>query len=285
MGIYIYNLLCQYIYIYFNLNNSINEILRFCVEILPDIFMIRFLGLSTWRVLINRFTWTIHCMLFVELVIWYFLKNNKQCFSEFIVPVSIIICLGLWAHYGNAWYGIIRFDVLRVWVAYCVGYESLFLSKKVAVIPFNRLGQIAFTIITYLGHCVIMLGMYLNISFLEYRWLVSYLEFGLLIAFSLSGHDQLNVWINKNKVKKKICTFLGELSLSVYLMQCFVFDCFERFYPNIETRYKLEVKFFIILISCAFIQKWFVPILIKAIGNTKKFVIMCLINHEDINKV
>ena len=211
----------------------------------------------------NVFTWTIHSMLLVELVMWGCLKFFKRIFTEYLVPVSFFGGLVLWAHYGKAWLGFMQFNTLRTWIAYCAGYECLLLTKKLADISFTRRGEMILTVLEYGLHGLIMLGMFLNMTNLQYRWLITYFGFGFLIAFSLSGHSCLNRWLNGSKALKKLSGALGELSLSVYLVQGFVIPILKYVYPDMQARYESKPVFLAFLFGSAVVQWLIMPRLVK----------------------
>ena len=63
--------------------------------------------------------------------------------------------------------------------------------------------------------------------------------------------------------RRKLCAALGELSLSVYLVQGFVFPVLKYIYPDIQRRYETKPVFLAFLLGSAVLQWLIVPRLVK----------------------
>ena len=234
---------------------------------LPDVLLVRSIGVVKNDVSLNGYAWTIHCMLFVEFLMWGFLKFRKRSFEEFIVPASIPIGLGIWANLSDTsmmtWLGLINFNTLRTWIAYCVGYECLLLSRKLARLTLRRYEEYILMLFECLGHALIVLGMFFNWNDLHYKWFVTYIGFGTLVAVALSGHSVIEQWLRGKVWRRKFCAALGELSLSVYLVQGFVIPILKYVYPDMQARYESKPVFLAFLFGSAVVQWLIMPRLVK----------------------
>ena len=246
---------------------SIGELVKMVTDFLPDILLVRAIGVVRNNVTLNGFAWTIHCMLFVEFLMWGFLKFCKRLFLEFIVPASVLVGLGIWVNLddtsGMTWLGLMNFGTLRTWIAYCVGYECLLLSRRLSALTLRRHEEYILTLLECLGHALIILGIFLNRDGMHYKWLVTYIGFGTLVAVALSGHSVIEQWLCGKVWRRKLCAALGELSLSVYLVQGFVFPVLKYIYPDIQRRYETKPVFLAFLLGSAVLQWLIVPRLVK----------------------
>lgn len=242
--------------------------------------MLKMNGIATTSAaLLNGPSWTVSSMLLVEFLLWYCLSHHNRLFQELIAPLSIVLGLGIWAHVQDTqvktWVGITTFGTLRTWIVYCEGYYCYRLMKRLKAICFNRLGMAVMTSAECMIY-VFSVGVMMRRSSRYYQWMLTFL-FMLAIAISLSGHSILNRLLSNSLILKKFSSFLGQLSLSVFLMHGSILSLLNHFFQDPLIRYRHSLHMIGIVTCCAVMQWYCVPKCIrfgqKVKVITKKYLI------------
>lgn len=259
--------------------SSIGKIADAFVGDIDAIFLVSMNGLSSapGAGMINGNTWTISSMLLVEFLMFCGMFHFKKRFTGIIIPVSLIIGMGIWRNYEvehqQTWMGLTAFGTFRAWIIYCAGWYCLKLIKWLNQLRLNIKGKILFTAMECICHICVLVIM-IHRSTKDYQWFCTLL-FMIAIAIPLSGHSLLNDFLSKHTWTYKVCCFLGEISLSVYLLHGALLSLFTYWYPSLTVRLDHTLQFSGALLLCVLIQWYLTPkivLLIKRSASRCKFV-------------
>lgn len=216
-----------------------------------EILLIKWNGMNEEDLLLNVPAWTMSSMLLVGFLLWACLYHDNRRFLNLFMPLSLIIGYGVWRHLPvantQAWIGFTTFGTFRAWLDMCLGYYCLQLTKRMSQIKFNRRGKTLLTIAECLCHCLLF-WIILNRATRYYQWFATLL-FTAAIAIAISGHS----YVNRLLDKLNFVPFLGELSLSIYLIHHPLIDAYERIcsHMGIDTYYLYPAAYAVLVIFFA----------------------------------
>ena len=243
---------------------SVGEGIDLFVEDLDELALIS-MGGSVDGWLFHRNTWTISAMLITEFIMWWLLSHHKRAFSEIITPLSIIVGLGIQAHsYApdvESWIGFTTTSLLRTWIVYCAGWECYTLTKKLKALKLKRCGVFLLSATEVIGYACALLIM-LNKDSRSYQWAITFI-FVFIVAISMSGQTVLEKILSKTGFVRKICGFLGSMSLCIYLMQDSFISYMWYLWRDNEVRYAHKWILIIGLLGLALVQLVIVKLLVK----------------------
>ena len=204
---------------------SFETLLDFFSDDIWEILLLKWNGMNIGNsLMLNVPAWTMSSLLLVGFFLWCVLYYHHREYLGFIMPVSLLIGYGFWRHlpeaYAGTWVGFTTVGTLRTYLAMCMGYYSLQLSKKLADIPFNDLGSFLLSIVELIGHGFLIFAM-LNRDTRNYQWLCTLVIF-LVCAIALSGKSTLCRVLNRSR----FIPYLQKLSLSVYLVHFGTFELY-----------------------------------------------------------
>ena len=193
-----------------------------------EIVMAKGTGINAGALLINGPAWTISSMLIVGFLFWILLFYYKKTFLNVVLPISLIIGWGIWANLPSAntegWIGFTTFGTFRTWIVFGVSYYCMVLGKKLSTINFTKYGEIALTMVELLLHGIAFYFIFEHAQ-RPTQWLLI-VAFMLAISIAVSGHS----YIARLLSKLRIINFLGEVSISIYLVHSPVMIVFRNVY-------------------------------------------------------
>ena len=241
-----------------------------------EILLVKWNGMNNNAYLLNGPAWTLSAMLLVGFLIWSFLYYHKKLFLNFIVPISLMIGFGYWMHLPSAdtekWIGFTTFGTFRTWLIFCLSVYCLQLGKKLAEVPFSKAGRILLTSAEMLIHLIALSVMVVRAE-RYYQWLLTLL-FVLSIVIAISGHS----YLAKILEKTKLIHWLGELSMSIYLVHTAVICLFRNWYDMSGWSYGELVPVFAAVLGVSVLHyfgtKWLLVVTEKLWGVLKRKLIV-----------
>ena len=210
---------------------------------------------------------------------WWLLSHHKTAFSEMIAPLSIIVGLGVQAHSFapdvESWIGFTTTSLLRTWIVYCAGWECYTLTKKLMTLKMKRCGVFLLSAAEFIGYACALLIM-LTKSTRSYQWAITFI-FVFIVAISMSGQTAFEKMLSKNGAVRKICGFLGSMSLCIYLMQDSFISYMWYLWRDNDIRYAHKWILIVGLFGLALVQLVIVKLLVKFIRKFKTFLTRCTI--------
>ena len=227
-----------------------------------EILMVKWNGMNNDVHLLNGPAWTLSAMLIVGFLIWSFLYYYKTPFVNFIIPISLIWGFGYWMHLPSAntevWIGFTTFGTFRTWLIFCLSSYCLPLSKKLSEVSFNKAGKILLTSAEILIHMFALAIMTVRAE-RYHQWLLTLL-FVISLAIAMSGHS----YIAKSLENVKTANWLGELSMSIYLVHTFVIRVFRELIDIHTWSYGgailVFVTVFIVSVLHYYVTKWLIKL-------------------------
>lgn len=197
-----------------------------------DYLLVSMNGLSAEKVMLNVPLWTISAMLICELLIWGLYRWNKQLFRTVLAPAAIMFVLGYWRNSETVthfdWLGWTTFGVLRVLCCYCLALFIYEAAKHLAAVG-GRLTALARGLLTVCEFGCLALAI-INMDRFDSRYFryINMLLFCVALMICFSGQS------SSGRVFRceKAFTYLGALSLSVYMVHYPIVTVFRRLYPE-----------------------------------------------------
>lgn len=225
-----------------------------------ELLMVSMNGINNGEMLLNGPAWTLSAMLIVGFFLWTFLYHYKKPFLHLIMPLTLVAGFGFWMHVASAdtqgWIGFTNFGTFRTWIIMCLSFYCIPLSEKLAAYPFNRLGKALLTAVEILIHLFAFLVIFYRAT-RHWQFLLTAL-FMLSISIALSGHSYLAKVLEKSRA----VSFLGELSMSVYLVHVPVLWVFRHLFDISRWSYWQCVPVFAAVLATAavhyFVTKWII---------------------------
>lgn len=228
-----------------------------------EILMVKWNGMNENALLVNGPAWTLSSMCMVGFLLWGCLYFYRERFLQLFMPLSILIGYGFWRHLDSAatevWVGFTTFGTLRTWLVMCLSYYCLRLSRKIAAIPWNRAGKILLTLAEIGLHSLCLIIIF-NRGTRFHQWFVTLLML-LAITIALSGHSYLCAVLNRTK----FADFLGEWSMSVFLIHAPVIQLFRWKYDMSGWGYRKLIPLFAVTLAASLIHFWLTRWLVRAL--------------------
>ena len=240
-----------------------------------EVLMINMNGMNNNEYLLNSPAWTLSAMLIVGFFIWALMYYYKNLFIRIIMPLTLVIGFGVWTHLPSAnterWMGFTNFGTFRTYLVFCLGYYCLQLAKKLAEIPFTKAGKCVLTIAEIIIHIFSLTIMFLRAE-RYYQWLITAL-FMVAIAIAMSGHSHLAQVLSKFK----FIQFLGNLSMSIYLVHVAVTIAFRHVFDISAWGYIELIPVFAAVLLVSILHyygtDWLWKLVTKAGEKTKKHLV------------
>lgn len=206
-----------------------------------EILLIKMNGMNNNSALLNSPAWTLSSMLIVQFFIWSCLFHWREKFIDLIMPLTIVGGLGMWRFVDVAavklWIGFTTFGTFRAWIVICLGYYALRMSFKMKNIFFNDKGKLMLTAFELLCH-IFAVWVIMNKDSRNYQW-CCLLAFMIATAIELSGHSKFNEVLSR----LPFVSFLGELSMCIYLTHGTVLKIWQFWYPEPYEMYSHKFSF------------------------------------------
>ena len=220
-----------------------------------EVLLVNMNGLNNGQNLVNAPAWYIGATLIAEFVVLNLLLSWEDKMKNFVIPLSILIGYGYWQNAPSpgpapqAWLGVTTFGVVRIYWAFCVGYVVFVAAEKLRATHFTNFGRGVLTVIEVLCHVIAFYVML--VGFARYRNYIFLLIglFAVSICITYSGASY-SVQIFK---QSNTTNCLGQLSLSVFLIQIPVIRFFTRLYSDVYIRYSHKWEFLLALLAAAVI--------------------------------
>ena len=214
-----------------------------------ELLMIKWNGMNNNLLLLNGPAWTLSAMLIVGFLIWTFMYYYKKPFLTLVMPLTLIVGFGYWMHLPSAdteiWLGVTTFGTYRTWLVMCLSLFCIPMAQKLADYPLNKKGKILLTIVEIVIHVVALMVIFTRAQ-RYHQWLIILL-FMMSIAIALSGHSYLVRFFGKSR----FVYFLGELSMSIYLMHVSVIRVFRHLFDISTWSYYELLPLFAVLLVVA----------------------------------
>lgn len=208
-----------------------------------EILLVKMNGLNEGKNLLNVPAWTLSSMLIVEFVLWGILAHHRRVFIELYMPLSLLIGFGIWRQLESAdvrvWTGLMPFGTMRAYLVICLSYYGFQLAKRLSKVSFNSYGEWALSLLELTCHGFSLFVLFFRSS-RNYQW-CAMLTFLVAISIALSGHSILDRLIFGSG---RLCTRLGQWSLSIYLIHYTVYRLYLYVFPEPAERYDHWVGFF-----------------------------------------
>lgn len=227
-----------------------------------EILMIKWSGINNGLNLVNGPDWTMSSMCIAGFLIWSCLYIDKRRFLYLLMPLSLMLGFGVWQHLSSAsvdaWTGFTTFGTMRAWLVMCLSYYSVCLVKHMQKTPFNFKGKTLLTATEVLIHIFVIVVMMHRAS-KYYQWMIILL-FMIEISIAMSGHSYLSKLLQGNR----FIEYLGELSMSLFLMHSPLMHLFSWKYDMTAWSYVQLIPFFITVLVAAIIHhaftKWIISV-------------------------
>ena len=247
-----------------------------------EILLIKMNGLNNNKSLLNGPAWTLSSMLIAQFFIWSCLYYYKEKFTNLVMPLTVIVGLGIWRFLDHTavknWIGFTTFGTFRAWIVICLGYYSLKYSQKLMRIRFNTLGKTLLTIVELLCH-VFAIWVIMNRDSRNYQW-CCILAFMIATSIELSGNSLMNDFLNRSS----FVTFLGKLSMCIYLAHETVLKLWRYFYPEPDVLYSHVLSFTAAVIIVSVLMYYAVTYGIKLYRILSKKIVILLTNEEALTQ-
>lgn len=212
----------------------------------------------------NRVTWYISAMFLVMLFMFPLIRKLGDTFYYIIAPLMLIFLMGttchVWKNYtGLEWLGYSYKTIIRAIIGLTMGCLCYKAGKKIRKIDYTNLGIILFTLLEWLGYCVVISWSFNHRSGKEGWILIVLLAISIIISFSQISLTDLVF------SKYKIFNKLGKFSFSIYLGHLYWSHKIKLFFPKLNYYQLLLIYITISILTGLFImsvsikiRKWWV---------------------------
>ena len=213
-----------------------------------EVLLIKMNGLNRGNGVLNAPAWTMSCMLFSEFFILGMLTFAGKQFLAFLLPLSLIFCVGYWA---NNYTGMgecsafFTIGMLRIYILTCLGIFSYWICKKMKATHFSRTGRWTLTILELLGYTICVLIM-LHRKGIYYQLCFS-LTIMMIVAVSFSGKSFAGSILPANG----LTNFCAELSLNLYLSHWPIVAAFRHIFKDVDDLYRQKFIFLCCALAAA----------------------------------
>ena len=252
---------------------TIGKIVRWLSSDIWEIILIKMNGLNKNAGLLNAPAWTISAMFIVEFVIVCLLVNREKLFYTVICPISILVGYGFWRHVENGgneiWIGFTTFGVLRVFLVMCLAWYCYQLAEFIKKAQYTQKGIWILTFCEVICYCsVLLIVMYGTTR--NFKWVATGF---LLFAVSLSASQKTYIYTLSMKLNHTFTSWLGRLSVDIYLAHGTIIYLFTHFYPDKYDMYRQKFIYMLLCLAVAIIFECLVvlgqKICIKAFHSLK----------------
>lgn len=238
--------------------NSAAYIIDTFVENVWELFLVSMCGLNGGRGMINGVTWTISTMLIVEFLILNLLVRGEKTFCTFLAPMAILIGCGFWTQIGDSshllWHGFTTFGVIRTFIMTCAGIYAWKGANWLSKQKISNKGRWILTVTEISLHIAVVISMvYRNNRY--YRMFLALLfAFSIMITLSQQGYTAK--WFRQNKVTD----FLGEWSMTIYVVHkaigIFLYKFYESPYEYYRQKYIFGVLVILVSLAALYLARW-----------------------------
>lgn len=229
-----------------------------------DMLLISWNGMNKNTLMLNAPAWTLSAMLIVGFFIWTLLYHYKRPFLSLIMPLTLVVGFGIWTHLPSAdterWIGFTNFGTFRTWLIMCLSYYCVLLGRKLSEVPLNRKGKLLLTAVEVLIHVFALVVMFRRAE-RYYQWMLTLL-FMLSIGIAISGHSYLADVLERSRLSR----YLGEISMSVYLVHAPLIRLFRHFYDVSDWSYPELMPLFAAVLAASVVHHWITGQLVRASG-------------------
>lgn len=206
------------------------------VNSLPNLFMLDMVGIP--YAMVAGYVWFVSAMLIAMAIMYPILRRWFSVFTNIVAPILAVLLLGwLSQTYGRLtyisfWTGLTFKGVLRAVAEIALGCAAFALCERFKTMEFTNLGKVFMLLMELFGYGITFVYAFSSKSETFYFYLVFFLA--LSIAISFSGQTQTS-----QMRSNKLVTFLGKLSLPVYLNQYYIYLLLDRYTKGMNGNYRL----------------------------------------------
>lgn len=232
---------------------TVGKLARWFSTDIWEILLIKMNGLNKNTTLLNGPAWTISAMFISELVVLCWLVYKEKQFYTVVCPISILIGYGFWAHLqdvsNEAWIGFTTFGVLRVFLIMCLAWYCYQLALLIKRTKFTKKGVWILTLCEGMAYsAVIVIIMYGESR--NFKWCATLL---LIFAVALSMSQKTYLYAFCTKLNYSFTSWLGRISLGIYLTHETIIGLYTYFYPNKYDMYREKVAYMIVCLITAIV--------------------------------
>lgn len=198
---------------------------------LPNLFMLDLVGLPFTKV--AGYIWFLSAMFIAIALLYPFLRRWYSVFTHVCAPVLGILLLGWLAKtYGHlttvsTWTGLTYKGVLQAIAEIALGCAAFELCEKLKTMEFTKFGKVFLLFMELFGYGATFIYAFSHKSEMFYFYLAFFLV--LSIAISFSGKT-----VTGQLGQNRVATFLGKLSLPIYLNQFYVLTVVEQYTEGVN---------------------------------------------------
>lgn len=202
-------------------------------------------GLGKIDATINAQTWYISAMLLSMLFLYPIMIQKFDLFTHVIAPATAILLFGWIAQeYGklnhyNLWTGVAYSGIYRATAALCMGSVCWVAAQKLQSMHFTKRGRGMLCLIEVSCYLLVVVGANLVAQNMLDFIMVALLAIGVTITFSKMS--LIDNWFDR-----KICYWLGNFSLTVYLNHIIIRKFFQKKVSGLP--YIQELLLFIVVV-------------------------------------
>lgn len=193
---------------------------------LPNLLMLDMTGLKF--TLVAGYIWFISAMLIAIAILYPILRRWYSVFTRVVAPLLAVLLLGwLSVTYGHLttvseWTGLTYKGVLQAVAEIALGCAAFALCERFKAMEFTKFGKVFLLLLELFGYAATFVYAFSHKSETFYFYLVFFLA--LSISISFSGQTRTS-----QMRSNKLVTFLGKLSLPIYLNQYYVLTVVEQY--------------------------------------------------------
>lgn len=249
------------------LNNlSVKEIAYRFISALPQFFLIEMSGIE--MVFVDKNLWYLSAMFIAMAIIYPLLRKRFDLTSKVIAPLAGIMLWGWISQnqktlsYPTLWMGNFYKGLIRAIAVICISVAAYNVYKKICETNFTKFGELTLFAVEIFGYAASFAFIFSEKSEKYAFYLVFFLALSVAITFSQKTLS--------SKLKGSFFTFLGRLSLPLYLNQFYPELFFNTYFNNLSVE-KKSILSAITSLICATICLFVVDAL-KKINYKKLFI-------------
>lgn len=231
-----------------------------------EFFMLQSMGTGKFPYL-NNPAWYVSAMFIAGHFIYFFLRNHRKFFIEFVGIFSVVCFLGIFArNYDalNSFFSIsplgVSTGLLRAVIGLTIGIYVYYLSDKY-LNNVSKFSGIIMAIIEIMSFAVIVIASMLTENTLcDFVFLI----FSAIGVF-LASKNQILSGISNCKILK----YLSKISYAMFLSHFFVLHCMSLIWDDAEWKWKLVPIYILLTVILATVLETVVSLFMKYVLNRK----------------
>lgn len=223
------------------------------IDIVWEVLLVSQTGLHTGE--INGADWYLSAMLLCTTIIYPILRKNKDVGGKIVLPLMMLFLFGyLCQTYEGLrgptkWHNIFMKGFMRGFAEMCLGIITYQVTEKLKSLDLNRFGAVVLSIIKW--GCYLCILRYMSMPKWNDRDIFYCLLFAIAIGIAFSRKS-----IDSKFFDNKICYYLGDFSLLIYLNNVYISNAFKgiEYIMNMSIRHRLILYVLIVIITSSIIR-------------------------------